>query len=90
MNIGRWLKELKDHADPSIVVLLVGNKCDLKHLWAVKTEDAALFAKNHNTSFVETSALDSTNVEEVFKSIATKIYDITVEQQKHNLDDDDD
>jgi GTPase SAR1 family protein len=23
---GRWLQELKDHADPHIVVLLVGNK----------------------------------------------------------------
>ena len=31
-NVERWLKELRTHADPSIVVMLVGNKCDLKHL----------------------------------------------------------
>jgi Ras-related protein Rab-11A len=29
-NIDRWLKELREHADSSIVVLLVGNKSDLK------------------------------------------------------------
>ena len=29
-NINRWYSELKEHADHSIVVLLVGNKCDLK------------------------------------------------------------
>jgi Ras-related protein Rab-11A len=29
-NINRWFNELKEHADNNIVVLLVGNKCDLK------------------------------------------------------------
>ena len=26
----RWLKELRDHADDRIVILVVGNKCDLR------------------------------------------------------------
>ena len=29
-NINRWYSELREHADHNIVVLLVGNKCDLK------------------------------------------------------------
>lgn len=36
----RWLKELRDHADSNIVIMLVGNKCDLRHLRSVQTEDA--------------------------------------------------
>eukprot|EP00227_Mantoniella_beaufortii_P005489 CAMPEP_0197608396 /NCGR_PEP_ID=MMETSP1326-20131121/48992_1 /TAXON_ID=1155430 /ORGANISM="Genus nov. species nov., Strain RCC2288" /LENGTH=127 /DNA_ID=CAMNT_0043176593 /DNA_START=131 /DNA_END=511 /DNA_ORIENTATION=- len=28
-NVERWLKELRDHADENIVVMLVGNKSDL-------------------------------------------------------------
>lgn len=28
-NVERWLKELRDHADPNIVIMLVGNKSDL-------------------------------------------------------------
>lgn len=40
----RWLKELYDHADPQIVVMLVGNKSDLASVRAVSTEDAKDFA----------------------------------------------
>ena len=31
-NVERWLKELRDHADANIVIMLVGNKSDLR--WA--------------------------------------------------------
>ena len=31
-NVERWLKELRDHADHHIVIMLVGNKNDLRHL----------------------------------------------------------
>ena len=43
-NVTRWLKELRDHADSSIVIMLVGNKSDLRHLRAVPTEEAKEFA----------------------------------------------
>jgi Ras-related protein Rab-11A len=38
------LKELRDHADSNIVIMLVGNKSDLKHLRAVPTDEAKAFA----------------------------------------------
>ncbi len=38
-NVERWLKELRDHAEANIVVMLVGNKCDLRHLRTVSTEE---------------------------------------------------
>lgn len=43
-NVTRWLKELRDHADANIVIMLVGNKSDLRHLRAVPTEEAKSFA----------------------------------------------
>jgi Ras-related protein Rab-11A len=43
-NVTRWLKELRDHADANIVIMLVGNKSDLRHLRAVPTEEAKQFA----------------------------------------------
>ena len=43
-GVGRWLKELRDHADSNIVITLVGNKSDLKRLRAVPTDEAAAFA----------------------------------------------
>lgn len=70
-NVTRWLKELRDHADSNIVIMLVGNKSDLKHLRAVPTEEAKQFASENNLSFIETSALDASNVELAFQNILT-------------------
>jgi len=44
VNVTRWLKELRDHADANIVIMLVGNKSDLKHLRAVPTDEAKAFS----------------------------------------------
>ena len=54
--------------------LQVGNKSDLRHLRAVPTEEAKAFAEKNTLSFIETSALDSTNVETAFHQILTGIY----------------
>ena len=47
VNVTRWLKELRDHADSNIVIMLVGNKSDLKHLRAVPTDEAKAFASEY-------------------------------------------
>jgi GTPase SAR1 family protein len=56
--------------------MLVGNKSDLRHLRSVSTEDAQGFCEKENLSFIETSALESTNVEKAFQQILTEIYHI--------------
>ncbi|KAK8643764.1 hypothetical protein V6N13_013043 [Hibiscus sabdariffa] len=73
-NVQRWLKELRDHTDPSIVIMLLGNKADLRHLFAVSTDDAKDFAERENTFFMETSALESMNVEDAFTEVLAQIY----------------
>jgi len=75
-NVVRWLKELRDHADANIVIMLVGNKSDLRHLRAVSTEEARQFVAENGLMFIETSALDSSNVELAFQKILTEIYRI--------------
>lgn len=88
-SAGRWLKELRDHADSNIVIMLVGNKSDLKHLRAVPTDEASAFAcgsflaspvevgwiysspAQNGLLFMETSALESSNVAEAFSAILT-------------------
>ena len=52
-NVTRWLKELRDHADANIVIMLVGNKSDLRHLRAVPTEEAKQFASENTPSAVQ-------------------------------------
>lgn len=72
----RWLEELRGHADKNIVIMLIGNKCDLGSLRAVPTEDAQEFAQRENLFFMETSALEATNVETAFLTVLTEIYRI--------------
>jgi len=89
-DVEKWLRELRDHADSNIVIMLVGNKSDLKHLRMVQTDDAASFAEKEALSFIETSALESTNVETAFQQILTEIYHIvskkalTGDEGQHN------
>lgn len=73
-NIPRWLRELREHVDNQMVVMLVGNKCDLRHLRQVNTEEGKKVAEEEGLLFLETSALDSTNVEEAFDQLIQEIY----------------
>ena len=73
-NIPQWLKTLKQQADNNIIILLVGNKTDLRDKREVKKEEAAAYAAEHQLAFIETSALDCTNVDIAFDRIINEIY----------------
>ncbi|KAG0475327.1 hypothetical protein HPP92_015013 [Vanilla planifolia] len=75
-NIQRWLRELRDHADSNIVVMMAGNKSDLNHLRAVSAEDAKLLAEKEGLSFLETSALEAVNVDSAFQIVLTEVFRI--------------
>ncbi|KAA8530824.1 hypothetical protein F0562_005552 [Nyssa sinensis] len=81
-HIPRWLEELRSHADKNIVVILIGNKTDLEDQRAVPTEDAKEFAQKEGLFFLETSALEATNVETAFLTVLTEIFNIV---NKKNL-----
>ncbi|KAK8795096.1 hypothetical protein WA588_003946, partial [Blastocystis sp. NMH] len=73
-NVEEWLNELTLHADNDIVVMLVGNKCDLDNQRTVQSEEAIAFAEKHNMAFIETSAYDATRIGTAFETILKEIY----------------
>ncbi|KAF0928216.1 hypothetical protein E2562_038458 [Oryza meyeriana var. granulata] len=75
-NVHRWLRELRDHADSSIVIMMVGNKSDLTHLRAVSEDEGKALAEKEGLFFLETSAMEAVNVEEAFQTIITEVYGI--------------
>jgi len=87
-NIERWLQELRQHADANIVIMLVGNKSDMRHVREVPAERAELFVKENGlTTFVETSAKDNENVEFAFEKLISQIYEErTVRPAVHDPD----
>ncbi|KAL0833213.1 hypothetical protein Bca101_085102 [Brassica carinata] len=74
-HIPRWLEELRAHADKNIVIILIGNKSDLEDQRAIPTEDDAKeFAEKEGLFFLETSALNATNVENSFNALMSEIF----------------
>ncbi|KAL7103095.1 hypothetical protein ACP275_08G160100 [Erythranthe tilingii] len=75
-NIGRWLNELRTHSDMNVVTILVGNKSDLKDAREVTTGEGKELAEAEGLFFIETSALDSSNVSASFQTVVGEIYNI--------------
>merc|ERR1719204_2300414 len=69
-NVNKWMKQIKDFANQNVRILLVGNKCDLAEKRTITFEDAQELAKNLGIHCFETSAKDSTNVDQAFYHIA--------------------
>lgn len=61
-----WLKEIDRYAAENIDKLLIGNKSDLVSKKVMEYSIAKELADSLNIPFLETSAKDSTNVEEMF------------------------
>jgi small GTP-binding protein len=69
-SLPRWLRDARTEADPHCTVILVGNKSDMAGSRIVSTEEAMAFAKEHDLTYLETSALDGTQIESVFQRTA--------------------
>lgn len=54
--------------------MLVGNKCDLENIRDVSIEEGKSLAESEGLFFMETSALDSTNVKTAFEIVIKEIY----------------
>eukprot|EP00727_Mastigamoeba_balamuthi_P014239 m51a1_g9438 putative ras-related protein rab-11a (232) ;mRNA; f:442971-443848 len=71
-NVRHWVEELLQHA-PAALVILVGNKCDLKHLREVPADEGRQYAERNGFAFIETSARDATNVSAAFLEIISAV-----------------
>ena len=76
-NARKWMLELREFGGEDMVVILVGNKCDLDQSREVEEKEGKGFAETEGLCFMETSALNNLNVEEVFLQMITRIHDIT-------------
>ncbi|KAI0647496.1 P-loop containing nucleoside triphosphate hydrolase protein [Trametes meyenii] len=87
VNTRSWLQDVREHADPHLTCILVGNKIDLcsdetsaapsagKRKREVSTDEAELWAKEEGLLFVEASAKSGENVEAAFERATRDILD---------------
>jgi len=81
-GVEKWLNEVREHVSTNIQIMMVGNKADLKHLREVSVDLAKSFAQKQGIHFIETSALDATNVSIAFESLLFSIYDSQLPSRK--------
>lgn len=60
----------------NVVTILIGNKSDLKDAREVSTSEGKSLAEAQGLFFMETSALDSSNVTAAFQTVVKEIYNI--------------
>ena len=78
-NARTWLDDVREHADPNLTCILVGNKVDLVETGArsreVTAEQGEAWAKENELLFVEASAKSGLNVELAFFAASKDILD---------------
>ncbi|BBG98881.1 RAB GTPase homolog 1A [Prunus dulcis] len=72
-NVKTWLQEIDKFAVGNVNKLLVGNKSDLADKKVVSSEASKAFADELGIPFLETSAKNSTNVEQAFMTMVAEI-----------------
>ena len=95
-SVTNWLHDLRQIAEDGIVVILVGNKCDLATLStdaeggnrrAVTKQEAEEWCKREGVmQYVETSAKSGEGVERAFLEVAERIYQ-NIEAGRYDLND---
>ena len=72
-TLQRWVRELQHGSPENVLLTIVGNKCDLTSRRVVEHDEGSELAQSLGLEFIETSALDATNVDQAFTVMAKKI-----------------
>ena len=72
-----WLKDLKNHGDPNVVICLVGNKSDLMVNSASNKSKYEEYATSINARYIESSAKDGVNINAIFEYITQQVVSIS-------------
>lgn len=73
--VTEWVEDVRQGA-PEVLLYLVGNKCDLKEDRVVEASSAqAIMKKLNMVGYLETSAKEGINVQELFQKIAQMLHE---------------
>ena len=73
-NVKNWINQIKEEANPDVLVYLVGNKIDVQEEEkVVKTEEGQKMAEEYKLPFSEASAKEGINIDEIFQELLEKI-----------------
>ena len=75
-SIRNWVSIIREVAAEKVTIYLVANKIDMKENRKVEREEGEKLAKELGLPFIEVSAKDGINVDEIFEDLVERIYKI--------------
>ena len=72
-NVQKWISQIREETSQNVVIYLIGNKIDMKEERKVSTEEGKKLADELGLPFMETSAKEGINVNEVFDDIVERV-----------------
>lgn len=69
----KWIDDVRAERGTDVVIILIGNKCDLQDRREVSTEEAQSKAQEHGVMFLEVSAKQGSNVKALFRKVANAL-----------------
>ena len=75
-SIRNWVSIIREVATEKVTIYLVANKIDMKENRKVEREEGEKLAKELGLPFMEVSAKDGINVDEIFEDLVERIYKI--------------
>lgn len=73
LDAEKWISEVEENGNKTVSLFLIGNKIDLETKRCVSFEEAKNFANYYNMEYIETSAKNGDNVNDVFKKSAEMV-----------------
>ena len=84
-NVKNWIAQIREEANPNVIIYLAGNKIDVgEEEKVVKTEDGKKIADEFNLPFYETSAKNGDNVNKIFEDLVEKVDEIYSKLEAQN------
>ena len=74
-DVTTWLNSIREHADPNVVKVLVGNKCDLENERRVSYQEAADLAKANGMHYYDTSAKNDYQIDTFMDDLIGQVYE---------------
>lgn len=92
VNLQKWIEEVRRYTASNVILILIGNKCDLEKERAVEIDEVQQMCQYiPEILFVfETSAKENRNIDDVFITLATELKRRVENTKLQSHDDDDD
>ena len=84
-SVQDWINDCTKQTSKSILLILIGNKNDLNDKREVQYEEGEEFARRRNMIFLETSAKNGSNINDIFEKSVKQI-DRNIQENKYDLD----